>query len=86
MRDLSMATGGAQGRRTMRIEVPTARGFDFYDPRLELRRAATEAQRGWNADETSDDTDRAALDAEWLNEPRELEAIGAGSRDGRDGR
>jgi hypothetical protein len=60
----------------MRTEVPTARGFDFDDPRLELRRAAIEMQRAWNADEASDDAD-AELQDEELEEPWELEAIGA---------
>ena len=68
----------------MRTEVPTTRGFDIEDPRLDHRRIAALAQSGEsNGNETSGNADRPADDAEEVREPRDLEAVGAGGRDGR---
>jgi hypothetical protein len=68
----------------MRTEVPTTRGFDIEDPRLELRRIALLAQTGEsNASGTSGNADRPTDDVQEKPERRDLELIGAGGRDGR---
>jgi hypothetical protein len=66
----------------MRTERPTPWGFDIWDPRLELRRAAADAQHGVAPAKAPPDDDPPNLDeteADWL----ELEAVGAGRPDSR---
>jgi len=60
----------------MRIERPTPWGFDDRDPRLELRRAAAEAQRLVDAEETPD-ADDVMPDDIW-SDPEEWELPGGG--------
>jgi hypothetical protein len=69
----------------MRTEQWSGRGFDAVDdPRLELRRAAAEAQRALTAGEkTSVDADREVPDADEATERRDLVGSGASARDGK---
>ncbi len=53
----------------MRTERPAPWGFDVFDPRLEMRRAAAEAQRTYgvldiSSDHVSAEDDAAQIDAE----------------------
>jgi hypothetical protein len=61
------ATGDADGEAAMRTERSHPWGFDAEDPRLELRRAAAEAQRDTAADETPDADDVAFDDFGWTD-------------------
>jgi hypothetical protein len=64
------------GRHEMRTERPTPWGFDIWDPRLEFRRAAADAQRvGDNLPAAKDDHPTQPDDAE-LPEQREPELVG----------
>lgn len=65
----------------MRTERPTPWGFDIWDPRLDLRRAAADAQQGVVVPEPVDDDDPAIPDETTLADWPELEAVGAGGRD-----
>jgi hypothetical protein len=47
----------------MRTERPTPWGFDVFDPRLEMRRAAAEAQRTYGVVDIPGETDPAEEDA-----------------------
>jgi hypothetical protein len=67
----------------MRTERPTPWGFDIWDPRLEQRRAAAEAQRGGAFVEAPASDDSPILDDETPFDWPALEAVGAGARDNR---
>jgi hypothetical protein len=67
----------------MRTERPTPWGFYIWDPRLEQRRAAAEAQRGRASVEAPAGDDSPILDDETPFDWPALEAVGAGARDNR---
>ena len=61
----------------MRTERPSAEGFDVYDPRLEGRRAAAQAQRTAEAlDLAKGAPNDADEDWSWAPEP-----VGVGAKD-----
>ena len=63
----------------MRTERPTPWGFDVWDPRLDLRRAAAEAQRRYGVVDIPDRENAADRDVSEPPEPEDVEAVGAGS-------
>ena len=65
----------------MRTERPTPWGFDVWDPRLEQRRAAAEAQRGSSSVEEPTREDWPILDDDTPLDWPALEPVGAGARD-----
>ena len=62
----------------MRTERPTPWGFDIWNPRLELRRAAADAQREAASEEVPAGEDPPALDETTPFEWPALEPVGAG--------
>jgi hypothetical protein len=62
----------------MRTERPTPWGFDIWDPRLEQRRAAAEAQRNAAAVERPLDGDSPIQDETTVADRPEPEGVGAG--------
>lgn len=67
----------------MRTERPTPWGFDIWDPRLEQRRAAAEAQRGNASAEAPARDDWPILGDDTPLEWPALEPVGARARDNR---
>jgi hypothetical protein len=65
----------------MRIERSHPWGFDDGDPRLDIRRAAAEAEREIDAAETPDADDQPPDDS-WSNDAEEWEFAGAASGQG----
>jgi hypothetical protein len=63
----------------MRNERSYPWGFDAEDPRLELRRAAAQAQRQMVADDTPDADDLTLDDYRWTDS-EERELVGATGR------
>ena len=67
------------GRHEMRTERPTPWGFDVWDPRLEFRRAAADAQRGNDFPLPAKDDDPTRLDDDEHSEQREPDLVGTAS-------